>query len=404
MPPAKTLSMKEQIRAKDWSVTPLGARETWPPLLVSTLNLILASSLPMAIRWGKEHILLYNDTYAQFSASRHPDILGLPGAEAWPELASLQKYIDEEIHAQKPVVISNQCFRNVEHPSEAPRNDLWVDIHYSPIEDSKGYVKGILVVIANPITPETETTHRNTTTKAIEQIIGGLAHDFNNILSGITGNLELMGLRVAQKRYDTLPHYIAEAHNAANRAAAITNHLLSFSRQQTLMPRPLNLNETVLGLAHKLQTLYPSTPECMIHIKTELLATGEVFCDPQKLESALLNICENAYDAMPKGGTLTFKTKNCVINQEQASAYTSINIAPGYYAVLYIIDTGEGMSAHTLARAFDPFFTMRPLGHGSGLGLSMSYGFVRQSEGYINLASAEGHGTTIRIMLPMAKK
>ena len=230
--------------------------------------------------------------------------------------------------------------------------------------------------------------------EAVGQLTGGLAHDFNNLLTAITGSLELMELRVAQGRTTELARYIGAAMTSANRAAALTHRLLAFSRRQTLEPKLVLANRLVSGM----EELLRRTVGPMISIKTVLPAdVGSILCDPNQLENALLNLAINARDAMPEGGRLTIRTANTQVDQALAIQW---DILPGCYVTISVTDTGGGMTPEVLARAFDPFFTTKPLGEGTGLGLSMIYGFAKQSSGHVRLHSTVDIGTTVSLHLP----
>ncbi len=230
--------------------------------------------------------------------------------------------------------------------------------------------------------------------EAVGQLTGGLAHDFNNLLTGITGSLEMLKMRVAEGRTGDLDRYLTAAQGAAARAAALTHRLLAFSRRQTLDPRATDMNRLIAGMAELLARTV--TPQ--ITMET-VLAVGlwPTLCDPNQLENALLNLCINARDAMPDGGRLTVETANVWLDERGARER---DMAPGQYVALCVTDTGTGMPPEVAARAFDPFFTTKPIGLGTGLGLSMIYGFARQSGGQARIYSEAGHGTTVRIYLP----
>jgi PAS domain S-box-containing protein len=230
--------------------------------------------------------------------------------------------------------------------------------------------------------------------EAVGQLTGGLAHDFNNLLTGISGSLELLRTRIAQGRIGDLDRYITSAQGATSRAAALTHRLLAFARRQTLDPKPTNANRLIATMEDLVQrTVGPS-----IKIET-VLAIGlwPTLCDPNQLESALLNLCINARDAMPRGGQLTIETANSWIDERGAR---DRDMQPGQYIAICVTDTGTGMPPDILARAFDPFFTTKAAGHGTGLGLSMVYGFAKQSGGQVRLYSEIDHGTTVRLYLP----
>jgi CheY-like chemotaxis protein len=214
------------------------------------------------------------------------------------------------------------------------------------------------------------------------------------LLTGISASLELLRQRVEQGRINELTRYIDAAHGAATRAATLTHRLLAFSRRQTLAPRAIEPQALIADLEDLIrQTLGPSI---------EFSAQGDddtwwVRVDVNQLESALLNLCINARDAMPEGGSLWLRARN---HHQFAKARTESDLQPGQYVCLSVTDSGTGMDAQTIARAFDPFFTTKPLGQGTGLGLSMVYGFVRQSGGQIRIDSTPGQGTAMHLFLP----
>jgi len=230
--------------------------------------------------------------------------------------------------------------------------------------------------------------------EAIGQLTGGLAHDFNNLLAGIVGCLELLRTRLAQGRIGELERYITAAQGASSRAAALTHRLLAFARRQTLDPKPTDANKLVADMEELVQrTVGPA-----IKVETvQAIGLWPTLCDPNQLENAILNLCINARDAMPEGGRLTIETANMWLD---ARAARERDMQPGQYAAICVSDTGVGMSSEVKARAFDPFFTTKPTGQGTGLGLSMIYGFTQQSGGQVRIYSEEGEGTTVRIYLP----
>ena len=230
--------------------------------------------------------------------------------------------------------------------------------------------------------------------EAVGQLTGGIAHDFNNLLTGITGSLDLLETRIRQGRLESIPRYVAAAQGAAKRAAALTQRLLAFSRRQTLDPKAVNVNRLIADLEELLRrTAGPA-------IEMEVVGAGGLWTtliDPNQLENAILNLCINARDAMPDGGKLTIETANKWLDERAAR---EIELTPGQYVSLCVTDTGTGMTPEVIARAFDPFFTTKPLGSGTGLGLSMIYGFVRQSGGQVRIYSEIGAGTTLCLYLP----
>jgi PAS domain S-box-containing protein len=230
--------------------------------------------------------------------------------------------------------------------------------------------------------------------EAVGQLTGGLAHDFNNLLTGISGSLELLKARVTQGRLNDLDRYITSAQAASSRAAALTHRLLAFARRQTLDPKPTNANRLVTEMEDMLRrTVGPE-----IALET-VLADGLwlTLCDPNQLENAILNLCINARDAMPDGGRLTIRTTNIRMDRRAAREQ---DMEPGEYVMVCVADTGTGMPPDVAERAFDPFFTTKPTGQGTGLGLSMIYGFAKQSGGQARIESELGRGTAVHIYLP----
>jgi PAS domain S-box-containing protein len=231
--------------------------------------------------------------------------------------------------------------------------------------------------------------------EAVGQLTGGLAHDFNNLLAGISGSLEVIDALLKRGRLTDVERYINAAQNSTRRAAALTQRLLAFSRRQTLDPKPTDVNRLVGGMEELIRRTVGPT------VELEVVGAGGLWAtkvDPSQLENALLNLCINARDAMaPDGGRLTIETANKWLDEHGAK---DRDVPPGQYISLCVTDTGTGMAPDVIERAFDPFFTTKPLGEGTGLGLSMVYGFARQSGGQVRIYSELGKGTTMCVYLP----
>ncbi|MDR0207690.1 MAG: PAS domain-containing protein [Pseudomonas putida] len=227
--------------------------------------------------------------------------------------------------------------------------------------------------------------------EAVGQLTGGIAHDFNNLLAGITGSLDLIKLRLSQGRMVDLERYVAVAHGAAQRAAALTHRLLAFSRQQTLLPVPTDINVLVSGMEELIQRTMGPTIEVAVTLES---TRSTCLVDPAQVENALLNLCINARDALKGGGRVHIRTFDQHLPGGQ-------DLAAGEYLTVCVEDDGTGMSPEVLSRAFEPFFTTKPVGAGSGLGLSMIYGFARQSGGQVRIESAAGEGTRVFLLLPV---
>ena len=231
--------------------------------------------------------------------------------------------------------------------------------------------------------------------EAIGRLAGGVAHDFNNLLTAIIGYTDLIAERVDIG--DQTARDVSEIRKAADRAAALTRQLLSFSRKQFLNPTIVNLNDIASGLLQMLPRVIGD------HIQTtSYLGEGlaRVKADASQMEQVFINLVLNARDAMPMGGHLTIRTANLALDEERLVA-EALSLSPGAYAMLSVGDTGTGMDAATRDRAFEPFFTTKPKGKGTGLGLATVYGIVDQSGGGIYLDTAPGRGTTVRVYLPV---
>nr|WP_223513203.1 ATP-binding protein [Pseudomonas sp. GL-R-26] len=231
--------------------------------------------------------------------------------------------------------------------------------------------------------------------EAVGQLTGGIAHDFNNMLTGIIGSLELLRRRLARGRTEDLDSLIDLGVTSANRAAGLTHRLLAFSRRQSLDSKPVEMNSLVISMDELLQRSINETI-CLDMQLDEQLWVAEA--DPNQLESALLNLVINARDAMPDGGKLLVSTSNQHFDEDFTQGQS--NLDAGDYVVLSVTDTGCGMPQSTINRAFDPFFTTKPIGQGTGLGLSMIYGFSKQSGGHVAIHSEVGKGTTVSLFLP----
>ena len=231
--------------------------------------------------------------------------------------------------------------------------------------------------------------------EAVGQLTGGIAHDFNNLLTGIVGSLDLLQTRMAQGRLDSLNRYIKAATSSANRAAALTHRLLAFARRQPLDPRPVDVNRLVRSMEELLRRTTSESIDLEMATADDLPLT---LCDPNQLESAILNLAINARDAMPGGGRLIVETGLSRLDNAYLAARE--DVSPGQYVMICVSDTGTGMTPDVLEQAFDPFFTTKPIGEGTGLGLSMVYGFAKQSEGHVRIDSEVGRGTTVKIYLP----
>ena len=240
-----------------------------------------------------------------------------------------------------------------------------------------------------------ERLHQAQKMEVVGQLTGGVAHDFNNMIQAVSGGLTLLERRIATRRFDDVPRFLEDMRRALSGAAGLTNRLLAFSRRQALQPKRINPDLFIGGMREFLhRTVGPE-----IRLKLQLGdGKADVLCDPHQLESALLNLAINARDAMPQGGDLTVGVFDRNFGDQDAAKLDQVE--PGFYVEFKVADTGIGMTEEVLARAYEPFFTTKPSGQGTGLGLSQIYGFARQSGGFSRIESRPGIGTAVYIYLP----
>ena len=271
-----------------------------------------------------------------------------------------------------------------------------VEASLTPIEDQ--LADGLLIVLRDVTERKTMELEFRQAQKmeALGQLTGGVAHDFNNLLMVITGNLEIAS-ELAGK-VPGLERALSRASVAAEIGADLTQRLLTFARRQPLQPQPLDLNRLVLEMRDLLRRSLGEDIEIEIVSCADLWPTS---ADRGQLENAIINLAVNARDAMPDGGRLTIETANIHLDGDYARR--NPGIVPGEYVLLEVTDTGLGMEPHVVERAFEPFFTTKEVGRGSGLGLSMIYGFAKQSGGNVKIFSAPGHGTSVWLCLPKAE-
>lgn len=260
------------------------------------------------------------------------------------------------------------------------------------IDDEPGAVMAINTDITEQLLLE-EQLQQAQRLESVGQLTGGIAHDFNNLLTIVLGNSDLLVEGLADD--EELQDMAAMIQTAAERAAELTQRLLAFARKQPLDPRSVDVNQLLLGMDRMLRRTLGEQVEIEM---VRGVGLWPALVDEGQLENAVLNLCINARDAMPSGGRLTLETNNTHLDEAYASRHSEV--VPGEYVRVSVSDTGVGMAPATVQRAFDPFFTTKEVGRGSGLGLSMVYGFVKQSRGHVRIYSEVGEGTVIHLYLP----
>ncbi|NIL16466.1 ATP-binding protein [Pseudomonas sp. AN3A02] len=408
--------MAQRIRAFDWSTTDLGPIGDWPSSLTSAVQMMLASPIPMVMLWGRTGYMIYNDSYSVFAGGRHPYLLGVPVELGWPEVADFNRNVVDTCLAGGTL-----SYRSL--PLELLRDgrpeQVWMDLYYSPVAGDDQQPAGVLAIVVETTEHVISERLRQELTHNLEQrvaaevqarssaeeqlrqsqkleaiggLTGGVAHDFNNLLQVVSGNLHLL----ARHEPDNLQvqRRVSAAIAAVERGAKLTSQLLAFARRQPLSPAVYNPLRIYEGLGELLQRALGET------IQVDVQLPQDPWCinvDRNQLENALLNLAINARDAMKGEGVIRITGENIILNPPDCAGKS---ISPGEYVRLAVADSGAGMSPTILARAFEPFFTTKPNGHGTGLGLSMVFGFVRQSGGHVEVESVEGSGTVVQMYFP----
>jgi PAS domain S-box-containing protein len=335
-----------------------------------------------------------SERYYEITGFRTKDIVGKTRAELAGAAGLAAE--EEKWRAHFAVQEARQSFSNFEFSFAVPDgSDRHVRISGLPVFTADGAFAGYRGTGTDITAHQRLEEQLNQAQKmeAVGQLTGGVAHDFNNLLAIIMGNLELLLARTVDD--DTLTRFASRALGATQRGADLTHRLLAFSRRQPLQPVAIDINQLVTGMRDLLVRTLGET------IDVELMVSGELWhcdADPGQLENAILNLSINARDAMPEGGKLTIETANARLDDTYVDNLN--DITPGQYVVLAISDTGTGMSPEVITKAFEPFFTTKEVGKGSGLGLSMIYGFVKQSGGHARIYSEHGEGTTVKVYLP----
>ncbi|WP_158635404.1 ATP-binding protein [Pseudomonas duriflava] len=379
----------------------------------------------IAVLRGPNHVFeLVNAAYQQLIGYR--DVHQKPARLALPEVEG-QGFFEllDQVYRTGEAFVGKQNAIQLQRQPGAPFEERFVDFVYQPLTNAEGQITGVFcqgsdvterVQAEQALRQITETLEEQIQARtrelqqaedalrqaqkmeAVGRLTGGIAHDFNNLLMGIKGSLGLIEKRLAAGRSNEIGRFIALAMSSTDRAAALTHRLLAFSRRQPLDPRTVRINQLVASMEDLLRRTLGETVSLELRLMPELWPT---LCDPNQLESAILNLAINARDAMPDGGCLILETSALTLDDVQAQAY---EVKAGQYVCLQVIDSGVGMSSEVITHAFDPFFTTKPIGQGTGLGLSMVYGFVRQSGGAVRIDSQIGVGTRLSLLLPRSQQ
>lgn len=352
----------------------------------------ILDSLPLFIAYSdlNERVVYANRRFQEFFSRSPTEAHGQPVSDiiGSKRYAVIGQYVRQAIQGE--TVETHGKFR------DASGKSLDMDASFVPHRDEAGRMQGCFVAVRD-VTEKRQLEaelRQSQKMEAVGRLTGGIAHDFNNLLSVIVGNTQL--LTRAMRQSPRLLKQAETALRAAMRGAELTRRLLAFARQQVLEPRVVELNALITGMYELLRRSLTGDIDIRLSLDAEV---WPVKVDPGQLENAILNLAINARDAMPEGGVIEISSLNVTVAGTEGPPGRDA-LRPGDYAVVEIADTGTGMSADILKRVFEPFFTTKDVGKGSGLGLSMVYGFLKQSEGHVNVTSVEGSGTVVHLYFP----
>jgi PAS domain S-box-containing protein len=361
-------------------------------LAVSRLNDIVLITEAEPVHLPGPRVVFVNDAFERRTGYRRDEVIGKT-----PRLLQGPDTSREELDRIGAALDNWEPVRAELINYTKSGDAFWIELDIVPIADERGWFTH-WVAVERDITERKQLEDRLRQFQrmdAIGQLTGGVAHDFNNLLTVMLGNAELLVEQLAGQ-----PNLAGAARlivQAGVQGAELTKRLLAFARRQPLDPQVLDVNRTLTGV----ETLLART--LGEHVELEFACAAGLWpalADPSQLQDALLNLAINARDAMPAGGRLTVETSNAWVSQEYAERH--VDLKPGQYVMIAVSDTGTGIPAEHLARIFEPFFSTKVKGKGTGLGLAMVYGFLKQSEGHVNVYSERGQGTTFKMYIPRA--
>lgn len=405
------------LQDSDW--VHAGLAESAPPELRTVLTMILDCPEPLWISWGPDNLFYFNDAFAPWMGNKLVGAMGTPVRIVWHDVwDELGGAIADAMAG------THRSFRNLRvfMDRDGTRRETFWTFSYSPIRVADGSVGGILCVVSDQtefvsernehsrqveaISEEARQAHaelvrareqlrQSQKLEAIGQLTGGVAHDFNNLLQVISGSVDM--LRYGTPRDERQRRHIEAIGAAADRATSLVSHLLSFSRRQTLSPEVFDLGNGVAGLGDIIRTLLGGRVALDLELPDESL---HVLLDKTQLDTALINLAVNARDAIPEHGTIRI----CVRRVEAMPSVRFAAPLKGAFAAVSVSDDGCGIEEAVMSQVFDPFFTTKGVGEGTGLGLSQVFGFVKQSEGEVDVTSTVGEGSTFVLYLPLTNQ
>jgi len=420
--------MAGRIAAFDWSGTALGPRGEWSASLQAAIQNMLACPVPLVMLWGTPGTMIYNDAYAGFAGGRHPFLLGKPVEEGWPEIAAFNRNVVDTCLTGATLSYKD---KQLALQRSGQLEDAWMDLHYSPVVDDDGCPAGVLAIVfettdkvlaerqkqraeeelmkltqtleqrvAQAVTARVEAEERLRQVQKLEAIgglTGGVAHDFNNVLQIISANLQLIALKT--RDHPELEQRIGIVNQAVERGARLASQLLAFARRQPLSPTVVNPFKLLQSNSELLRRALPETIDVVIDAEP---SAWNLFADRNQLENALLNLVINSRDAISRDGMIRIGVAN--VDSAQDARALALQLPQGEYVRFSVTDNGSGMSESVKARVFEPFFSTKSEGHGTGLGLSMVFGFMGQSTGHVDIQTVQGEGTTVSLYFPRCLK